>query len=219
MYNNGGSGLNVFQLDESNGQVLIQDVSSYNNLDHGIQLAGTHITLHNAETIKNGDGIAIVGHPSANIVNGSYAFNFDARADIKLEGMISSYDNYRSGLLIDNFHTVVKGSVSVSAEIETYNNGLYGVEIENNTHVDVVLENDGSIAACNNGNGIADTDDRIDILNDGYGIIIKGSGRYICEYTEGYGDLPDCQPCSTYYEEESTVPIEIQGTMTPKSPF
>ena len=37
--------------------------------------------------------------------------------------------------------------------------------------------------------------------------------------TEGYGNLPDCWPCSTYYEEESTVPIEIRGTMTPKSPY
>ena len=47
-------------------------------------------------------------------------------------------------------------------------------------------------AACNNVNGIADTDDRTDILN-----VPAKNQVDICEYTEGYGDLPGCQPCST----------------------
>ena len=77
--------------------------------------------------------------------------------------VVSHRDNYRSGLLIDNFHSTIDGTVTISADLTTYDNGLYGIDIENDTYLDVMLDKRGSITACN--------DDQVDILNNGNGAI------------------------------------------------
>lgn len=59
-----------------------------------------------------------------------------------------------------------------SATVNTYLNGLSGIEIGNNTNVDIILEKGVSLTACNNGGNTVETLPRADILNNGNGDII-----------------------------------------------
>lgn len=87
-----------------------------------------------------------------------------------------------------------------SATVNTYLNGLSGIEIGNNTNVDIILEKGVSLTACNNGGNTVETLPRADILNNGNGDIIGlGVGRYTCDSTGGSGELPRCKPCPACY--------------------
>ena len=82
-HTNGGTGILAFQQDKEDGEILLEDVTSKNNLNNGIQLSGTGVTLRNAEVSGNDDGIIIVSYPFFGTTDAP-------RTGISLEGQISS---------------------------------------------------------------------------------------------------------------------------------
>ena len=210
-HNNGGTGFLAFQLDKEDGEILLEDVTSKNNLNNGMQLSGTGVTVRNAEVSGNDAGIIIVGF---------LPFPTRPLTGISLEGQISSYNNYGSGVVISNFIGVANGTVDISANLNMYLNGLSGFETStfpdvisgsSDTLVDVTLESGGSIAACNNGGNTNEADaraDPADILNNGNSTFTGlGLGRYTCDSVNGTGVLPECKPCPACYTSLKRPPF------------
>ena len=202
-YNNGRGGLGVFQGNDDDTKVLIEDVTSKNNGNAGMQLEGTGITVRNVEVSGAGGRAGI----SVRDDEGTNAFT-----EVNFEGTILLHNNDFSGLDISNRDPAkaVNGAVSISANLKTYLNGLNGIGIESdsNSIVDIILEKGGSITACNNGGNTDIPDDRADIFNNGNGTIDGlGLGRYICDSIGGIGDLPDCKPCPPCYTSLKRPPF------------
>lgn len=199
-YNNGRGGLGVFQGNDDDTKVLIEDVTSKNNGNAGMQLTGTGITVRNVEVTYSGAG----GRAGISIRDDAQT---NAFTEINFEGTILSHSNVNSGVDISDKDTTkpVNGTVSISANLKTYNNGLNGLGIESGSLLDVMVEKGGSITACNNGGNTAIPDDRADIFNNGTGTI-GGLPKYVCDSTGGIGDLPDCKPCPPCYSPLKSPP-------------
>lgn len=194
IYNNGETGLIVFQLKNNGGAAVnIEDVRAMNN-GIGIGASGTNVTIRNADAPNNAfAGLQIFR------ANGYD----DQLTDITLDGHVSLNNNANYGFI--GFVGNVVGTLKVPGNLITNGNKYDGFFLSGTTNSDlnVVLDDgsssgksgktssSGSITSCNNGQTVDDPDR--DIVN--FGDSTFEGTDYTCDNTGGTGDVPVCMPC------------------------
>jgi len=220
-YGNGATGLQIGQF-VSDGKVILEDVTIKNNgnpigtfttpsggeanlgIGVGIQMAGTGLTVRNAEVSGNFgiSAVLISPFPDALPIVG-----------VNLEGEISIHNNQGSGLAISPVPSSLgNGTVIISADLNIYLNGANGINAPNEQGVDIILEKGGSLSSCNNARAVTSLR-FVDILNNGTGSFLSsGKGKYTCDTKAGEGEdslidsetgevfidtgeVPDCKAC------------------------
>jgi hypothetical protein len=175
-YNN-YQGLGVFQYNEENAKVMIEDVTTNNNELVGMYLTGTGITVNNAISRNNEYGLAI----GRNAVN-----------EITLVGDIDATNNNKYGFAV---RSETQGKVYVAGNLNL-NRNVYGVVTDSSPEFTLVVggsysgksgkNGSGSRTACDNG--------QYDIYNFG-GSTFEGSD-YTCGTKRVFtADVPNCKPC------------------------
>jgi hypothetical protein len=184
-YNNIG-GLGVFQYNETDAKVMIEDVTAKNN-EGGMYLTGTGITVKNAIITNNFGGLGI----------GS-----DVENEITLDGDIDATNNKYGFVVVP----ARQGTVYVTGDVNLNRNELAGVAAFTQDLTIAVggsysgksgKSGSGSLTACDN--------NLYDIENDGPSTF-EGSD-YTCDTTDGT-DLPVCKPCHPGCPSPSPSPSE-----------
>ena len=196
-YNN-YEGLGVFQYNEENAKVMIEDVTANNNELVGLYLTGTGITVNNAISRNNQNGIYLTGTGitvnNANSRNNEYglAIGNNIENEITLVGDIDATNNKYGFIAFSE----TQGKVYVAGNLNLNRNNVLGVATDSSPEFTLVVggsysgksgkNGSGSLTACDNG--------QYDIYNFG-GSTFKGSD-YTCGTKRVFtADVPNCKPC------------------------
>jgi hypothetical protein len=159
--------------------VIIEDVTSKYNVEDGIQIRDSGVTVKDSTFSHNDNqGISIAG--------GKMSYP----TQVKFEGTVSSHHNREDGIeVVQTMGGGPYSDVNVKGVLNTYLNGQDGLQIKNGAESDFTVEDHGSFNSCQN-NGF-------DIRNSGQ-VTFEGTKGYTCDtkIVLGSGDLPDtCTPC------------------------
>ena len=170
--------------ENDSSKIMIQDVISKNNLNYGISLTGTGITVGNAISRNNEYGLFARQVPQINPVN-----------EITLAGDVTLTNNYYGFATV---YTV--GTVYVTGNLNSKHN-VYGVATYAPEFTLVVggsysgksgKSGSGSLTAC--GNSLYDIDNAGGSITSSGGPSTFVGSDYTCDTTDGT-DLPECKPC------------------------
>ena len=201
-YNN-YQGLSVFQYNEENAKVMIEDVTANNNELVGLYLTGTGITVNNAISRNNQNGIYLTGTGitvnNANSRNNEYglAIGNNIENEITLVGDIDATNNKYGFIAFSE----TQGKVYVAGNLNLNRNNVLGVATDSSPEFTLVVggsysgksgkNGSGSLTACDN--NLYDIG-QYDIYNFG-GSTFEGSD-YTCGTKRVFtADVPNCKPC------------------------